>query len=402
MTNVEPSYPPRSIYPRLTLLAVGLFLVGTNAFVIAGLLPSIAAGLGARTSDVSYSITFYAIVVAVAAPVVSILAQRMSRTVLMAGGLVLIAAGTVVAASSTTIEAFTIGRVIAALGGAALVPAATAAAAAIAPIERRGRAIAFVSVGFTLATALGSPLGTAIGAIGGWQLPLYGVAALAALLAIAIALLVRDLPIGGAVPLAKRFAPLRDRRVLTALAATLLVTTGFNVVYIFSSAVTAGATGGSGRLLAILLLVYGVGGIIGNLIAGVITDRLGSRTTTGVFLGIQVLLLAALPFLATDFIATAIVFLVWGLAAFASVPPIQHRLVTIDPATSGIALSWYTTAMYIGIAVAPPLGAAALAIGGGELVPVSGAAAVALALVAFQIGYLVRRRTAAVGVTSAL
>jgi DHA1 family inner membrane transport protein len=105
--------------------------------------------------------------------------------------------------------------------------------------------------------------------------------------------------------------------------------------------------------------------------------------------------LLALPFVAGSFVGTAVLFALWGIAAFAAVPPLQHRLVTIDPATSGLALSWYTTAMYVGIALAPPLGALAIASGGAELVPVFGAGAVLVGIVALQLGYLRIRSRAA-------
>jgi DHA1 family inner membrane transport protein len=391
MTSIKQSYPLRSFYPRLILLAIGLFLVGTNAFVIAGLLPDIAVSLHVEASAVSYSITFYAIVVAVAAPAISILIPRWSRTSLMAWGLVFISVGTVIAALSHTLELFTVGRVIAAAGGAALVPAATAAAAALAPPERRGKAIAFVALGFTAATALGSPLGTAVGAVGGWQLPLYAVAALALLLALGMALFLRDIPIAPPTGLAARFAVLKDIRILMALVATLFLTTGFNTAYIFSAGVTAVATGGSGTLLAVLLFTYGVAGTVGNLGAGALTDRLGNRTTANIFLVVQVVALVALPFLSWNYAATAVIFAIWGIAAFAAVPPIQHRLVAIDPGSSALSLSWYTTAMYAGIAIAPPLGSAALSLGGPHLVPFFGAGAVVLAFVVFQVGYRARR-----------
>jgi DHA1 family inner membrane transport protein len=391
MTDIEQSYAPRAYYPRLIVLAIGLFIVGTNAFVIAGLLPEIASSLHAQVSSVSYSITFYSITVAVAAPLVSIFLPRWSRTALMASGLVLISAGTVVAAASQTLEVFTIGRIVAALGGAALVPAATAAAAAIAPPERRGRAIAFVALGFTAATALGSPIGTAVGALGGWQVPLFAVAGLAILTAAAVAIVARGIPRAAPAPISRRFAPLRSGRVLMVLGATLFVTAGFNVVYIFSSAVTHSATGGSGSGLAVLLLVYGVAGTVGNIGSGQLVDRLGSRLTGAIFLATQVLVLVAMPFVAGNYLATALLFAVWGITAFAAVPPLQHRLIAVDPETSALALSWYTTAMYIGIALAPPLGAAAAAVGGPELIPVFGAASVAVALVVFLVGYAMGR-----------
>jgi DHA1 family inner membrane transport protein len=387
MTSIEQSYPPR-LYPKLAVLAVGLFAVATNGFMIAGILPSIAQTLGVHASDVSYSITWYSITVAIAAPVISILFPRMSRTTLMASGLVLVALGTLIAAVAPTLLVFTLGRVLAGLGGAALVPAATAAAAALAPVAQRGRAIAFVAVGFTASTAFGAPLGTAIAAAGGWRVPLFGLAGLAVIVAVAVALFVRGIPVGAPISVGRRFAILGNRRIVLTLFATLLAVAGFNIVYIFSSSVTAEATGGSGSLLAGLLLVFGVAGIAGNLLSGRLTDRYGNRRVSLVFFGLQVLVLLALPFLATSLVGTGILFAIWGIAANASLLPVQHRLIEIDPATSGVALSWYSTALYAGIALAPLVGAAALHIGGGELVPLFGAIASALGLLAFQLGWV--------------
>lgn len=402
MTDVEPSYS--RIPLKLALLGLGGFVVGTNAFVIAGLLPDIAATLGAHTSDVSYSISFYSIIVAVTAPAVAILLPRVSRTTLIAVGLVLIAAGTVLAAIATSLEVFTAGRVIAALGGAALMPTATAAAAAIVPPERRGRALAIVAFGLTASTAVGSPLGTALGDVGGWELPLLIVAALALLLAIAVAAFLRDIPLGRPATFADRLAPLRDGRVLLALVTSVLVVAGFNVVYIFSSAVTEQATGGSGALLAGLLLGYGVAGILGNAITGPLTDRLGSRVSGTAFMAAQAAVLLALPLVAQSYLGTALLFVLWGVTAFGAVVPVQHRLVAIDPATSGLALSWFTTAMYLGIAISPPLGAASTALGGAELIPVAGAIAILIGLGAFQLSHRRSRRaeTELVPVTDAL
>lgn len=390
MTTVEQSYLPSRLYPRLAILAVGLFVVATNAFVIAGLLPTIAASLGVGASDVSYSITYYSVVVAVVAPVVSIVFARISRTTLMAVGLVLVAIGTVIAAAAPDLLVFTLGRIVAAFGGAALVPAATAAAASLAPVAHRGRAIAFVGVGFTASTAFGAPLGTAIAAGGDWRLPLFGLAGLALLTALAVALAVRHIPLGAAVSARRRFAVLANPKLVLTLLATLLVIAGFNVVYIFSSAVVVGATGGSSSLLATLLLVFGVAGIGGTILAGRMTDRFGSRATGTAFLAVLLVVVAAMPLVSSMFAATAVVFAIWGVSANGAPLAFQHRLVEIDPATSGVALSWYSTAMYVGIAIAPPLGAAAIGLGNPQLVPVFGAIAVALALVAHLIGSAVR------------
>ncbi|MFF1878112.1 MFS transporter [Leifsonia sp. NPDC058230] len=392
MTSVEQSYRTPTL--KLLVLALAMFVVGTNAFVIAGLLPDIAGDLHATPTQVSYSITSYSLVVAVAAPVISVLLPRVPRATLMAAGLAVFAIGGALAVSATSLPLFLIGRTFSGIGGAALVPTATAAAASLARPEQRGRALAIVGAGFTLATAIGSPFGTALGGIAGWRLPLWLLVGVAAVLVVAIPLFVRAVPIAPAVSLRQRIAPLADPRVLAPLGTTLLMIAGFNIVYIFSASVTHASTGGSGALLAALLLAYGVAGVAGNIVAGPLTDRFGSRATAIVALGGQIAALAVLPFVESSFVASVIVFAVWGVAAFAIAIPVQHRLVTVEPESAALALSWYSTAMYVGIAVAPPLGSAALALGGPEAVPALGAAVTAVALVLFIAGYA-RRRAAA-------
>ncbi|AXH34695.1 MFS transporter [Humibacter sp. BT305] len=389
MTSIERSY--RTSLPKLLLLALAMFVVGTNAFVIAGLLPDIAADLGVSSTEVSYSITSYAIVVAVVSPLVSITLARVPRAVLMAAGLAVFALGTAVAASSDSVGWFIAGRTLSGLGGAALVPTATASAALLARPERRGQALALVGAGFTLATAVGSPFGTALGGAAGWRTPMWILVGVAGVLVVLIPLVVRGLPVSAAISLRRRLAPLAEPRILALLATTFLMIAGFNVVYIFSSAVTAEATGGSGALLAVLLLSYGAAGVVGNLVAGPATDRIGSRLTAIVALGGQVAALAVLTFVESSFVASVVVFAVWGVAAFAIAIPVQHRLVSVDPDSAALTLGWYSTAMYVGIAVAPPLGTAALSLGGPVAPPVAGAVVTALALVFFLAAYARRR-----------
>ncbi|HVX07367.1 MFS transporter [Humibacter sp.] len=389
MTVVEQSYRGSTV--RLLLLALGMFMVGTNAFVIAGLLPRIAHDLESSQASVSYSITLYALIVAVASPAASIGLSHVPRWALMASGSVLFCVGAAIAASSTTLGMFALGRVVAALGGAALVPTATAVAATIVPPERRGRALAIVGAGFTFSVAIGSPLGTELGTLFDWRMPMWCLVAMGVIVAAAIVPLFRGVPHPSPVTLRQRLRPLADARVLVTLGAALFVTTGFNVVYIFSAEVSAGATGGSGGLLAILLLAYGVAGVVGNALAGPFTDRFGSRSIATIALAVQAVALLALAAFAWSFGASVVVFAVWGAVTAAATIPVQHRLVVIEPAQAQQTMAWYSSAMYLGIAIAPPLGNESLALGGPWLVPVTGALVTAIALVLFLAGFRARR-----------
>jgi DHA1 family inner membrane transport protein len=391
MTNIEPFYSGGPLYSRLVVLAAALFVVATNGFLIAGLLPQIADDLDVDVPDVGYAITFYAATVAVAAPAASIVFARVSRTRLMTIGLVLVSTGTALSAVAPTLQIFIAGRVLAALGGAAVVPIATAAAAAIAAPERRGRAIGLVVVGFTASIAFGAPIGTALASVGGWRLPLLGVVGLALVIAALVAVLVRRVPIDPPISIARRFGVLANSRLLLALLTTVIAIAGFNVVYIFSSAVVEPATGGDGSAFALLLLIYGVAGLVGNSVGGQLTDRIGPRRVSAIFIGSMAIVLMFVPLVATSMAGLAIAFALWGFTSNGALPAIQYRQITIDPTIAGIALSWSSTALYVGIAFAPPIGDLTLQLGGPALVPIVGAVTGLISLVTFQLSWARRR-----------
>jgi DHA1 family inner membrane transport protein len=375
---------------RLALLGFATFLVGTNGFIIAGLLPDIGAGLAAESSDVGLSITAYAAVVAVLAPTFATVLAAVPRTVMIAGGLVLFAAGTACTAVAGDLTLFIVGRGIAGVGGAAIVPTVVAVASTLVPAGRRGWAIAMVMLGFTLSTAVGAPLGTAVGHFSDWRLPLAAVALLALLTAVIVPFVMRGIPLGAPVSFARRVSVLGDPRILLALLSTVFTIAGFNIAYIFSSTFTRDATGGSGVLLAVLLLLYGVGGVVGNQVAGRLTDSRGNRPVGGILIAVHVAALAVMPFAEPSFAALAAVFLVWGVAAFGTGVAVQHRLVAVGADRAAVAVSWYATAGYVGIAIAPPVGGAALDWVGASAVPYAAALAVLIAAVFFHLGYVVR------------
>jgi DHA1 family inner membrane transport protein len=381
--------PPlvRATYLKLALLSAGLFLTGTNAFVIAGLLPTLAEAFDNTRATVGYSITVYALVIAIAAPAASILLGHISRTTLIVSGLILMAIGIFITAMAPTIEVFIVGRAIGALGGAVLVPTSTASGPALLPPKRVATAIAVVTLGFSLATAIGAPAGTALAAAYGWRAPLFIIAALAVLLAIAVALIVRHIPIPPVASIRQRLRPLRDNRVSLGLVSTVLLILGFNIVYLFSASVTEESTGGSGGLLALLLLAFGIGSVVGNVIAGPITDRFSARKTFTVLVIMQIVILVLITLIGGTFWVEVVLFALWGATALGSTIPIQHRLATIDRATTGLTLSWFTSAQYLGIAIAPVVATTAAGLASASLIPIAGAIVLAVCIVTFRLGF---------------
>ncbi|WIB12597.1 MULTISPECIES: MFS transporter [unclassified Curtobacterium] len=368
---------------RLWVLAAALFVVGTNAFVIAGVLPDLAEGLRTSTATVATAITWYAAVVALASPVVATFLAVVPRRGLLTTGMALVAIGTAVTAVAGNVDVFIVGRIVAALGGAALVPPATAAAPTLVEPHHRGRAIAIVTAGFAGAIAFGSPLGAAVAAGIGWRAALVGIAVLAGLLALTLGSTMTGIPGAAARSLRERFSVLADRRILLALVAMVSYMVSFNVLYVFTSEVLEPVVGGRPALLAVVLLSFGLATLVGTWLGGVAVDRQSGVWATVLGLLAMAAVYAALS-ASTDSLPGAIaLYAVWGLVAIAPQIGIQAVLVAANPAEIGVSLSWYSTATYVGIAVAPVLGAAALHLGTWAVLLVAGIAAlVALALVA--------------------
>ncbi|MEU5844204.1 MFS transporter [Rhodococcus sp. NPDC047139] len=374
---------------RLALLGVATFVVTTNSLNIAGLLPNIAEGLDVSIGSVSYGITAYALVAAIASPLFASVFSRRSRTAVLTTGLVVVAVGTSVAAVAPTLAWFIGGRALSALGAAAVVPVAMAVAPELVAPERRGRALAAVGVGFTAATALGAPIATALAALTDWRVSMGIVAGLAALVSFAMMGFVRDLPIGHVPGGRALLTVFSNPLLLIALVGNVLVVLAMEIVYIFGAEVS----GRTGTPLAILLLLIGIAGIAGTLAGGRLDDRWG-HGPVGLF-GTAVLActLLFLTSAGNSYALAAVGFAAYGVASCLVVIPRQHQLISIAPQVATVSLSWFSTTNYVGIALAPLIGAQ-LVHDGGSAIALGGATIACLAFVLFALGLRVQRRTA--------
>ena len=240
--------------------------------------------------------------------------------------------------------------------------------------------VAIVALGFTLAVALGSPLGTGLAEIASWRVAIGGLAVLGAVLGLGMARLLVGMPTNARVPLSARIGVLADPRVVMGIIAIMMMILSFNLIYVFSSEVTAGVTGDDGGILALLLLVFGLSGAVGNQLGGWIVDTWGNMQTMRFALVIEISAFLLMLVSLDSLVATAFVFAVWGASGFASVVALQDRLASLHPDRTAIILSWYSTGMYVGISIAPVIGAMVLA-GPGHLgLPIAAALAAAVAL----------------------
>jgi DHA1 family inner membrane transport protein len=373
----------RTANPQLVLLTAALFLVGTNAFVIAGVLPDVAKSVDVSMVSVGYALTAYAVVVALISPTMSKTLAPVSRVTVMAAGLLVISGGTLITALGPTFAWFVVGRIVAAVGAAALVPTAFAVTPTLVPEDRRGRALAFAGLGFAVALAVGSPIGTAIAAVGGWRVTLAALAGCAVVIALLMPRVLSAAEATRVIVPAPRLRSLASVDLVMLLVTRLLMTAAFQMVYVYSAFVVHDFTHGDGAKLAILMSAYGFGGVFGGIAGGWLSDIRGTgRTGVGALFAL-VMVLAALAG-SRELLAAAAAFLAWGFTVSMAGVPQQHRLVELQPDHSAATLAWNSTAMYVGLSIAPVAGGLLVPHGPGAVV-LGGAATSALALLCFAL-----------------
>ncbi|WP_427307420.1 MFS transporter [Cupriavidus sp. H39] len=366
---------------RLLILALGMFAMGTDNFVVAGILPSVAASLHTSVSVAGLMVTCYALTYAVAAPVMAAVAGGLPRKLLLVSALGIFVVGNAVSALATDVHWVLMSRALAGFGAALFSPTALGVAAALASPEKRGRALATVTAGLTGATALGSPLGTLIGGFGGWRSTLWFVTALGVAAMIGVWTLLPSVPLPATVRLRERLAPMRDPRVALTLLTSLFAFGGFLMVYTYAGVVLEPVTHGDERMLAGLFLLWGVAATVGNLVAGRLVDRFDSRHIVDAMLWIAILNFCALPWTAAHPVSAVIALVIWGLCGWGLIVPQQHRLVQLSPQVAPLLLALNNTATYLGLAGSGVLGGIVLRSTGGQYLSLFAAAMIALAFV---------------------
>lgn len=378
---------------RLITLALGTFAIGTDSFVVAGILPEVSQSLDVSIEAAGQMITVYALAYALMTPVMATLTAHWPRRLVLGSGLVIFTIGNVLTAIAPSFDLVLFARVLAGVGGAMFTPAASATAAALVPPESRGRALAVVMAGLSGATALGAPIGTLVGSVGDWRATMWLVVVLGVLAGLGIAMALPQLPGSTPLPLRERLAPLGDPRVAMTLITTLLVLAGLYTVYSYVSVVFERATGGNGSILAVLIAIWGIAATVGNLVAGGLTDRLGSRLVINLAIVVAGIDFALIPLSSMTFLGSVVALVVWGLCGWGMLVPQQHRLISIAPTLAPILLALNAATIYVAVSLSGLLGAATLQIAEPYNLGFVGAVLIFLGLGAAELAHgLIRKR----------
>lgn len=341
---------------RIIVLALGTFALGTDSFVIAGVLPDIANGLHISLALAGLAVTAFALIYAFGAPILAALAGSVERRRLLLVSLLILTIANVLAALAPNFTLLLVARILAALGASLYTPTASAVAATLAPEKQRGRALAIVMTGLTAATVLGVPLGVLIGSWFGWQATLLFVALLSLLAFVGVLLLFPQVAPPPVVSLRTRLAFLKRPEVLLTLVYTFLVMAGMQIIGTYQRPLFQDVTHANDAFVSVLFFLFGLGGVFGSMLGGYSADRWGNiPTVVGALLILSAMLLL-FPWVGTITLGAIIVLIVWSAAGWMINPAQQNRLVSFAPQAAGVVISLNSSALYLGLSFGSALG----------------------------------------------
>ena len=346
------------VAPPLALFSLGNLVIGTGAFILAGILGSISADLGVSVPAVGQAMTAYALSTAMLAPMLLVLTGHLKRKQAMALALALFAAGNLICSLAPNLTLLLAGRVL--MGaGAMFTPIVAGLAVAGTPPAQRGKALSFVFLGISLSYVVGLPMGTWLASIQSWRLPIQ-VVAVASILVLAVLMLrvPSTLQSPGA-SFRGAGALVSERQVGLPLLLTLLYFTAIFTLFGYIGPVLQALGPMTVGQVSFMLLAVGVSGVVGTLVGGWANDRFGPVRTLRVQLFIFLLAQLAVPLTRGNYALVLMVMLVWGTAGFGMMPAQQARLAAASPANAPLLLSLNTSMLYFGTALGSIVGGAA-------------------------------------------
>jgi predicted MFS family arabinose efflux permease len=382
---------------RLFWLSLGTFMIGSEAFLLAGLLPQISASVHSPLAATGQLVTVYALSYAVGSPVLATLFGNLPRKALLTAALATFALANALAALAPSLAVLMLARILMGLSAGVFTPTANAVAVALVPPEMRARAIATVIGGMTIAVAFGAPLGTLLAGLSTWRAPFAIVAAGAALVTLGLALRLPRQPAAVVISIRQRLAMARRPAILVALLSTKLWGMATFVVFVYIAPQLAHA-GITGHGVSIALLAFGVGSAAGNIYGGVVADRIGATRSAILSLSALTILLGLIAAAAwtlpapTAGYAIIGLMLLWGAAGWSFYPSQTTRMTVLGSEAPVIALSLNASALFLGQAGGAALGSLAL-----NAIPLAdlgfvGAALAAASLIVLALSVQPRRR----------
>lgn len=346
----------------LLALAVAAFGIGTSEFVIMGLLPDVARDLAVSIPAAGMLVSAYALGVTIGAPIVAIVVANMPRKQALMRLIGIFIVGNLLCAIAPGYAVLMAARIVTAFCHGAFFGIGSVVAAGLVAPNRRAQAIALMFTGLTLANVLGVPLGTALGQLAGWRATFWAVTGIGVAAAIALAVCLPAKIEMQKASLVHEFTVLKNPQVLMVLGISVLASASLFSVFTYITPILEDVTGFTPHAVTLVLLLFGLGLTVGSTLGGRLADwrLMPSLLTVLVLIATIETVFAVTMHSAVGAMATVFV---WGVLAFAIVPPLQMLIVDRASHAPNLASTLNQGAFNLGNATGAWLGGTAIGAG---------------------------------------
>jgi predicted MFS family arabinose efflux permease len=346
---------------RLLWLALGAFAGSVESSLIVIVMPDLAAELGVTLGEAGWLIFAYSIAYGIGTPVLATVLGRVDRRTVVAGGELVFGIMAVLFGLLPHFLMLVAARTVLAMGAGTFTSTAQSTAVKLAEPGKRGKAIATVMLGGSIALLAGTPLAALATNMFGWRVAYFGLGSVGIVAALTMWLRLPGDIHGDSRSLRERLSVLKVRGIPTTLLASALYVFGTFTFFNYLSPVATDLIGIDRSLMPVVMLMFGLGTMAGTQLTGRLSDRYGARPTALIIVGVAIVLMAGLPLLAAlpdgvrpfAFFAFMACFgvITWGLAA-----PQIHMLAALSPQSMQLSAALNLTAGNIGVAASALLG----------------------------------------------
>jgi len=372
-------------------LTVGAFAIGMTEFVIMGILPNVAEDLNVSISTAGQLITSYALGVAIGAPIMTILTHRLPQKLLLCLLMLVFILGNGIAVIAPNYGVLMGARMISALCHGTFFGVGAVIAANLVKPHKRAGAVSIMMAGLTIANIIGVPVGTFIGQHLGWRASFAAIALMGVVALIGIVAFIPRIRQDQAASLTKQFKALAQPKLLVMLLACAVGNSSLFAVFTYIAPLLEQVTGYHERSVTWILVLFGIGVTVGNIVGGKLADWKLMPAVFGIFFSLCVLL-TIFTFTVHSPVGAVITIFLWGAAAFAVMPGIQVKIMNLAQEAPALASTSNHSAGNLGNAFGAFCGGLVINHMGLTALPWVGAVMVGLAFVIALAVYLSERK----------
>ena len=308
------------------IFMIGTFTVGMAEYVVTGLLTQIADDMKVSVSSAGLLISVYAISVALIGPLMRIITLKVHAHRLLPILVAIFIISNIVGMLAPNFNVLLLSRLMSAAMHAPFFGVCMSVAATVAPPAKKTQAIALVQAGLTIAVMLGVPFGSFLGGFANWRVVFGFMIVLAIITMLGMIKFVPNVSLSAEANISKELTVFKNPHILIVIAIIVFGYSGVFTTYTFMEPMIRDFSPFKIVGLTVCLFMFGLGGVIGNLITGNVPEN---KLTKNLYLTFLLLFLTIVLFVTViqNSILALIICFLFGFGTFGTTPLLNSKII---------------------------------------------------------------------------